>query len=174
MAAIHASQGCDGYAPRNLVVKPISDDFSGVKAQLEAMRPYAYTHIALGFSFGWQLLAPDGAFGGTAAYDDPETMKVLVLLTDGRQTEPAFGPGKIRSVSQGEDNLESLCSNAKAKGITVITLAFDLRNAATRNRLRDCSSDPDRYFFVAEDDAELAAAFDRIRAALKTAIYISK
>jgi len=174
MAKVHAAFGCNGYAPRNLVVKPVSDDFSSLKAQLETMQPYAYTHIALGFAMGWQLLAPDGAFGDSVAYDDPDTMKVLVLLTDGRQTEPAFGPGNTRSTSQGENNLETLCSNAKAKGITVITLAFDLRNAATRSRLRDCSSDPDRYFFIAEDDAQLASAFERIRAALKTAIYISK
>jgi len=174
MARAHASSGCSGYAPRHLVVKPVSNDFSDLKAQLEKMRPYAYTHIALGFSFGWELLSPDSPFGGTAAYSDPDTMKVLVLLTDGRQTEPAFGPGNIRNVAQGEDNLETECSNAKARGITVITLAFDLRNAATRNRLRNCSSDPDRYFFIAEDDAQLASAFERIKAALKTVIYISK
>lgn len=174
MAKAHASKGCWGYAPRNLVVRPVSDDFSALKGQLQSMRPYAFTHIALGFAMGWQLLSPDGAFGNTVAYDDPDTMKVLVLLTDGRQTEPAFGPGKGRSTSQGEANLETECSNAKAKGITVITLAFDLRNAATRNRLRNCSSDPDRYFFIAEDDAQLASAFERIKATLKTAIYISK
>jgi hypothetical protein len=138
------------------------------------MQPYAWTHIALGFEFGWHLLAPDAPFGGTAAYDDDKTMKVLVLLTDGRQTEPAFGPGTTRNVAQGEDNLASLCANAKDKGVTVITVAFDLKDAATRNRLRNCASDPDKYFFIAEDDAELASAFDQIRAALKTAIYISK
>ena len=174
IAKLHASSDCSGYVPNGLVVRPISDDFSGVKAQLKAMQPYVWTHIALGFEFGWHLLSPNAPFTGTAPYNDGKTMKVLVLLTDGRQTEPAFGPGSIRSVAQGESNLENQCSNAKAEGVTVITVAFDLKDATTRNRLQVCASDPDKYFFIAEDDAQLASAFEQIRSALRTAIYISK
>jgi Flp pilus assembly protein TadG len=173
-AAVHASAGCEGYLPRNLVVKPISDDHAAVKRQLRIMKPYQWTHIALGFEFGWHLLSPNAPFGGTVPYNDKETMKVLVLLTDGRQTEPAFGPGSIRNVAQGEKNLETLCANAKAKGVTVITVAFDLRHQATENRLRDCSSDPAKFFFIAEDDDQLAAAFDQIKAQLASAIHIAK
>jgi Flp pilus assembly protein TadG len=173
-AKVHAGSGCDGYLPRKLVVKPIGKDFAGVKAQLEVMQPYAWTHIALGFEFGWHLLSPNAPFAGTAAYDDDETMKVLVLLTDGKQTEPAFGPGSIRNVAQGENNLSAQCVNARAEGVIVVTVAFDLQDDATKNRLRDCASDPDKYFFIAEDDDQLAAAFDQIKAALKTAIYISR
>ncbi len=174
IAKVHASSGCNGYVANGLVVRPISDDFAGVKAQLQAMHPYAWTHIALGFEFGWHLLSPNAPFTGTAPYNDGKTMKVLVLLTDGQQTEPAFGPGSIRNVTQGESNLENECSNAKAEGVTVITVAFDLHDATTRNRLQGCASDPDKYFFIAEDDAQLASAFEQIRSALRTAIYISK
>lgn len=173
-APVHASSGCEGYLPRNLVVKPISDDHDEVKKQLGIMKPYQWTHISLGFEFGWHLLAPNAPFGGTASYGDKKTMKVLVLLTDGRQTEPAFGPGTTRTVAQGEKNLEALCVNARAKGVTVITVAFDLRHAATENRLRECSSDPARYFFIAEDDAELASAFEQIKAQLASSIHIAK
>ena len=174
IAKVHATSDCSGYVPNGLVVRPVSDDFAGVKAQLQAMQPYAWTHIALGFEFGWHLLSPNAPFTGTAPYGDGKTMKVLVLLTDGRQTEPAFGPGSTRSVAQGESNLEKLCSNAKAEGVTVITVAFDLNDASTRNRLQGCASDPDKYFFIAEDDAQLASAFEQIKSALKTSIYISK
>jgi hypothetical protein len=173
-AAIHASSGCEGYLPRHLVVKPVTSDLDAVKAQLEVMQPYAWTHIALGFEFGWHLLSPNQPFAGTAPYDDGKTVKVLVLLTDGRQTEPAFGPGKTRSVAQGEDNLVNLCANARGEGVTVVTVAFDLQDSATRERLRDCASDPERYAFIAEDDSQLAAAFEQIKSAVKTAIYISK
>ena len=138
------------------------------------MKPNVWTHIALGFSFGWQLVAPNGLFGDVAEYNDDETMKVIVLLTDGRQTEPAFGPGSSRTVSQGENNLEELCENAKAKNVTVVTVAFDLQHQATENRLRNCSSDPDKYFFIADDGAELATSFEQIKALLQQAIYISK
>ena len=98
----------------------------------------------------------------------------MVVLTDGYQTEPAFGPGTIRTVSQGESNLEALCTNAKAKGITMITIAYDLDDTATRNRLQNCATDPDTNFFVATDTAAVASAFDNIKAVITAQVFISK
>jgi hypothetical protein len=96
-----------------------------------------------------------------------------VVLTDGRQTEPAFGDG-VRNVTQGERNLEAICNNAKASGITIITVAFDLRDSSTRSRLHDCSSDPDRNFFIAEDSGDLADAFEEIRRQISAQVFISR
>ncbi len=96
-----------------------------------------------------------------------------MILTDGRQTEPAFGPSS-RTVSQGEDNLEAICSNAKASGITVMTIAFDLQDEDTTNRLRDCSSDPAQNFMIAEDSSDIAAAFADIREQITAQVFISR
>ena len=56
----------------------------------------------------------------------------------------------------------------------MVTVAFDLQHQSTENRLRDCSTDPDKHFFIAEDDDELAQAFQEIRAQVQEAMYISK
>jgi len=77
------------------------------------------------------------------------------------QTEPAFGPGSTRTVAQGESNLESLCTYAKTKGITMITIAYDLDDNDTVDRLRDCATDPDKNFFVATSAAAVAGAFEK-------------
>jgi hypothetical protein len=173
LAKVHASEGCGAYAPKNLVVAPLTDNFDALRSQLDAMRPYAWTHIALGAEFGYHLLSPNEPFTEGAAYGNKTVRKVMVLLTDGRQTEPAFGDG-TRSVGQGESNLETICENAKASGITVMTVAFDLRDKDTRDRLRDCSTDPDKHFFVAEDSAEVATAFDDIKKQITAQVFISK
>lgn len=170
----HSNKGCGAYVPNNLIVRPVSDDHDGVTDQLNDMVPYAWTHIALGFEFAWHLLTPNAPFTDVAPASDENNMKVIVLLTDGRQTEPAFGPGSSRNVSQGEKNLEALCENAKADGIRVITVAFDLRHQATENRLKGCATDPGKDFFIADDGAELANTFDAIKAELQEAIYIAK
>jgi hypothetical protein len=96
----------------------------------------------------------------------------MVLLTDGQQTEPAFGDG-VRTVAQGENNLEAICKNAKDSGITIVTIAYDLRDKDTRKRLSDCSSDPDKDFFVAEDGADVAAAFEEIKRQVSAQVFIS-
>ena len=173
-APVHLAWDCAPYAGKNLTVKPISNDYQGVINQLAAMQPYAWTHIALGFSFGWHLVDPGAPFTGVAPYSDPDTEKYIILLTDGRQTEPSFGPGTSRTVADGEANLASLCANAKTAGVTVVTVAFDLQDQATEDRLRDCASDPVKYFFIAGNGTELASAFNQIKQELAANIYISK
>lgn len=173
IARVHSANGCDGYAPRSLKVHPLTDDFGSLRDQLDSMRPYAWTHIALGTEFGYHLLSPNAPFTQAASYGDKRVHKIMVVLTDGRQTEPAFGDG-VRNVAQGESNLEAICANAKASGITVMTVAFDLRDSSTRNRLHDCSSDPDRNFFIAEDSGDLAGAFEEIRRQITAQVFISR
>ncbi len=173
-ALVHAAWGCSGYAANNLVVKPISDDHSGVISQLNSMTPYAWTHIALGFEYGWQLVSDTAPFTNVAANNDSETQKYIILLTDGAQTEPAFGPAGTRTIANGEQNLESLCTAAKAQNVTVVTVAFDLNSPATENRLRNCSTDPAKHFFIAEDGAGLATVFEQIKAAITAEVFISK
>ena len=77
-------------------------------------------------------------------------------------------------MAQGEANLEALCTNAKAKGITMITIAYDLDDTATRNRLKNCATDPDKNFFIATDTAAVASAFDNIKSVITAQIFVSK
>jgi Flp pilus assembly protein TadG len=173
MAAVHAMFGCNGYPPRNLRIVPLSTDFNAIRSQLDAMKPYQYTHIALGAEFGYHVLSPNAPFSEGASYSDKTVQKFMVLLTDGRQTEPAFGKSS-RTVADGESNLGKICRNMKDSGITIITIAFDLREQDTRQMLSDCSSDPAKDFYVAEESSDVTAAFQDIRRKISAQIYISK
>lgn len=173
-APVHAAWGCSGYTSNNLVMEPLSDNFTYLKSRLDMMTPYAWTHIALGVEFGFHMLSDNAPFEEGASYDDDETKKFMVVLTDGAQTEPAFGSGSTRTVAQGEANLEALCANAKAKGITVITIAYDLDDNATTQRLKNCATDPDSNFFVATDTAAVASAFNNIKTIITAEVFISK
>ncbi len=170
----HAGFACTGYKDRHLDLKPLSNDFASIKGQLNVMTPYAYTHVALGVEFGYQVLSPNAPFSEGVSYADKGTNKYMVVLTDGEQTEPAFGPGGIRNVAQGDANLESLCANAKASGINIITIAYDLDDSAQRNRLKTCASNADENFYVASNAAEVAKAFDAITNAITATAFLSK
>jgi Flp pilus assembly protein TadG len=170
----HISWGCGGHISHNLVMKPLSNDFTFLKSRLDVMTPYQYTHIALGVEFGLQMLSDNEVFEGGVSADDTETQKFMVVLTDGAQTEPAFGPGGIRNWPQGESNLETLCTNAKAAGITMITIAYDLDDNDTVDRLRECATDPVKNFFVATSAAAVAGAFDNIKTLITAQVFVSK
>lgn len=174
MVAHPWKSSCSDYANQHLVVRPLTTDYAGLKAQIASMTPYQNTHIALGAEFGYQILSPNGAFTGATAYGDKTTSKFMVILTDGMQTEPAFGPGGSRTVAQGDSNLESICANAKASGITIVTLAYDLYDTSQRKRLQNCASDPIADFFVVNSGKDVAAAFEAITAAINQTVYLSK
>jgi Flp pilus assembly protein TadG len=180
MAPDHKDWGCNGYrgdgngyAKHGLVVRPLSDNFASITSQLNSMTPYAYTHIALGVEFGYQLLSPNEPFAEGKPYGDKTTEKFMVVLTDGEQTEPGFGLSS-RTVDDGRKNLEKLCAGAKANKIHIVTMAFDIDDSATRQRLKDCATDPSVDFFVLNDTSDLAHAFDSIKQSITAQVFLSK
>ncbi|MDP9137387.1 MAG: pilus assembly protein TadG-related protein [Pseudomonadota bacterium] len=174
----HSADGCAPYAGKKLQVLPMTDDLNAVTTQLAAMKPNAWTHISLGMEFGWQLVSPDGLWGAdVASYDDTGTEKWIILLTDGRQTEPAHGLDGVRNVARGERNLELLCEAVKAKNISVVTIAYDLQDEPTETRLEECASldkNGNPRFYRAGDGASISEVFTEIKNELAEAIFISR
>ena len=84
-------------------INPVSQNAGALKAQIDQLRPRAYTSIFIGMKWAAALLDPslrpvvnglvgdgdvDPAFAGRpAAYTDSDTLKTIVLMTDGRNTE---------------------------------------------------------------------------------------
>lgn len=174
---------CSYFSSKGLNVRPLSLNHSGTVNQINTMTPYGNTHIALGMETAWHLLTPNAPYAATVNAE--ETLKAVVLLTDGRQTSPGNGPNNILSVAQAEANLEEQCRLMKAAGIRVVTVSFDLPDAQTQDRLKACASDnlekkvaagepTPKYYFNANTNEELASAFGIIRDSLARNMYLSK
>lgn len=174
---------CSYFSSKSLNVRPLSLNHSGTVSQINSMTPYGNTHIALGMETAWHLLTPNAPY--VATENEEETLKAVVLLTDGQQTSPGNGPNNILSVAQAETNLEEQCRLMKAAGIRVVTVSFDLPDAQTQNRLKACASDnlekkvaagepTPKYYFSANTNEELASAFGIIRDSLARNMYLSK
>lgn len=174
---------CSYFSSKNLNVRPLSLNHSGTVSQINSMSPYGNTHIALGMETAWHLLTPNAPYAATENAE--ETLKAVVLLTDGQQTSPGNGPNNILSVAQAETNLEEQCRRMKAAGIRIVTVSFDLSDTLTQNRLKECSSDnldkkvaagepTPKYYFNTNTNEELASAFGIIRDSLARNMYLSK
>ncbi|MDX2288825.1 MAG: pilus assembly protein [Hyphomicrobiaceae bacterium] len=137
---VTSSHTCADMTALGLKVVPLNSNVAAVKAKLTAMQPYMWTHIALGAEIGFQALSPDGVVGGAADYDTSQTLKVFILLTDGMQTAPGWGPGGLQSPYNGEENLKSLCGAMKTRGIAVYTIGYDLSDQHTLDLLHGCAS----------------------------------
>ncbi|WP_162914284.1 pilus assembly protein TadG-related protein [Taklimakanibacter lacteus] len=177
---------CSYFSTNKLNVRPLSTDHAATNTQITEMIPYGNTHISLGMETAWHLLTPNLPYAATE--NTEETLKAVVLLTDGKQTSPGNGPNNALSVAQAEANLEVQCQKMKDAGIRVITVSFDLADADTEKRLKDCASvnldnvaagedppdPPDKYFFDVDTNEELVTAFGIIRDSLARTMFVSK
>ncbi len=154
---------CAEYASRKLKVLPLTGDATTVKGQLEEMVPFEGTHVAVGLEMGWHVVSPNQPFAESKAYEAKDNYKAIVLLTDGEQTVDGRGPGGGMSTSYAEANWQAICRAAKAKGVQLVTVGFDLGTGTSTSRtlLQECASTP-ADFFDAADNTNLASAFKAI------------
>jgi Flp pilus assembly protein TadG len=167
--------GCGPYKRLNLKVRPLTGDFNAINDQLDAMRPYHWTHVALGAEFGWHLLAPKEPFNEGAAYSDSGTQKIMVILSDGRQTVDGFGESGRRDEDSANENFLKICKRADKKGIRVMTIAFDMKDEPeARARMRSCASDATKDYFEPETGDDVARVFAEIQTQIAAQIFISE
>lgn len=81
-----AADGARG--PNKSCAQPILDltnDSAAVKTQIAAMLGWhnSGTNISEGLTWGWRVLSPTPPFTKGVAYNDPNTTKIVVLMTDG-------------------------------------------------------------------------------------------
>ncbi len=141
---------------------------------------------------GWGMRALDPSWRGglngdaefndrPAGFDDDETMKVLVVMTDGgitqqRRPDDTFVPQSslVHMGTRGTDdlynknaarsNFEDLCNYAKDNGVLVYTIAFQVRGNSNRQDMENCASTPAQYHNV--EGLDISTAFSSIAADL--------
>lgn len=167
-----ADSQCGDYRDRDVIARPLTTNFSSLISQLNSMRPVRLTNIALALEFGWHMMTTNQPYD-EAKPADGRLVKAIVLLTDGSQTVGGFGPGGSFGIDRANRNTEALCGAVKDDEILLITVAFDLDDTATRNRLRDCASSTE-YYFEAETNTNLALVFRDIAAMFRDPVRLAR
>ncbi|MFP3542678.1 TadE/TadG family type IV pilus assembly protein [Rhizobium sp. SIMBA_035] len=150
-----------------------SNDATYLKNRITQLELHDGTGTQNAMQWGYMLLNPgaktivnaaidakmmDAKFANRpAAFGDPDTMKVIVLMTDGAITEQYRPKDYSRPVSQAPDNkqiinstdtakmLSSVCTAAKTNGITVFTIGFEVSGNAT-TQMTNCATSPGHYY----------------------------
>jgi len=152
---------------------------------IDGMVPQGSTVIPTGLAWGWRLVTPAAPY--QARPFDNENKKFIILLTDGQNYigggylypnysfYNAYGyaaEGHLGSTngSQAEATLDAktaaLCTNAKAQGIRIFTITFQLNNGAVKDLFRDCATTPTMYY-DSPDNSSLDETFEKIASELQ-------
>lgn len=171
-------------------ITPISNVKSEVESAFSGMQAYGGTNIHEGVAWGWRVLSPSEPFTEGKAYDTRDNAKVIVLMTDGhndvldtithtRSAYHAYGFYTDNRLDTGGDNSDeameqainvktlATCSNAKAAGIQIYTIAFGVDDEPTIDMLRSCASSPGMAF-QSSTGSNLIATFQQIAQQINT------
>lgn len=168
---------------RSTPITPLTNRKSDITAALNRMDADGMTNIQEGVMWGWRVISPQPPFTEGVAMNDKETYKVIVLMTDGANTHrglnspnmsmySAYGyarngrlgpPTSNRSILVDRMNKRTLeaCSNAKADGVLLYTVAFGIDDPVTRALLRNCASKSEMAY-TPSNGGDLIAAFKQI------------
>ena len=164
---------CQAYVNGNLALRDLTNDFDGLKNALSGMNPTALTNIALASEMGFHMLAPNRPFETARDFSDENLKKIMILLTDGMQTVPATGPNGGPSTLDADDSTAEVCTNAKAEGIRIFTIAYDITEERIRTLLSGCATSASTYFEPA-GVAGIDDVFDDIFSMITASAWLSK
>jgi Flp pilus assembly protein TadG len=131
---------------------PLSYDWNALTNKIDAMQPAGNTNVTIGMALAHQTLSPWSPFN--AAAPNTELDKVIILLTDGENTENRFGD----STKNIDARTKLACDKAKASNIKVYTIRVINGNSSL---LRECATNTSMYYDV-QDAAQLNTVFTTI------------
>lgn len=95
---IRTDQGGPNWKCTSRPLMRLSNNQGALTTELTQYQPGQGTNIHQGFVWGWQTVSPLGVFADATAYTAPNTVKVVVLMTDGVNTWPVENkPAPTRS-----------------------------------------------------------------------------
>lgn len=154
----------------------LSNDAAALKARIDSLRLHDGTGTGVAANWGMLLLDPSArpfianmAAAGQlplqfsdrpAAFDDGDTVKIMVLMTDGQISNqmrpkqykfPRSQEGKnndtMQSSADASKSLQTVCSYARANDVIVFTIGFDLKEGGKKD-MRNCASSEAHFYDV--------------------------
>ncbi|ODT77456.1 MAG: hypothetical protein ABS76_27110 [Pelagibacterium sp. SCN 64-44] len=170
----------------------MSNDAAALKQRIANAKMYDGTGTAIAANWGLMLLDPSSRpmmnlmrANGLAstqfpdrpvAFDDPETLKFIVLMTDGEITEqytakdknkPVRTSNNATQISTKDTNVTrfyKVCDAAKANGVVVFTIGFEANSTAAA-QMRKCATSASHFYQVSGLD--INSAFQSIATAIQ-------
>ena len=175
------------FCPRNNMESEfLSQNEGRLRGLINSLRAEGNTGLDVATMWGARALDPAwrGNLGGSfsdrpASYDDRDTIKILVVMTDGEATAQIRSEeytyydwwGRERtgtrsyelySARQARENIAEACDIADGNGVQIYTIAFQLSGQTNRDLMRNCANKPQNYYQV--ENLDIAEAFSSIAA----------
>ena len=141
------------YDPCPQAAMGLSYNWSGMTTLVNNMSPSGGTNQNIGLQLGWMSLAGGGPFTVPAMDPNYTYTQIIILLTDGLNTEDRwYGNGSTTS-TQVDARQTLTCANIKAANITIYTIQVNTDGSPTSTLLQNCASDSTKFFLLTSSSA---------------------
>lgn len=134
-------------------IMPLSYDWTALSTHIDTMTPSGYTNVTIGLAWALHTLTISQPMT-EAAPPSVEYKKAIILMTDGQNTANRWST----AAAEIDARTALACANVKSAGIDIYTIRVIDGNETL---LRNCASDPSKYFNV-QNAADLSAVFTKI------------
>lgn len=138
-------------------LQPLTNDWKALKLTVNGMNPNGNTNVTIGLVWAWHALTQNLPLT-EALPPDPNLEKVIVLLTDGENTQNRW----TKNSSAIDNRTKAACNNIKATGIKLYAIRVIEGDAAL---LQSCATNPTMYYDV-QQASQLNAVFTAIAESL--------
>ena len=138
-------------------IMPLTYDWTALNARIDAMQPNGNTNVTIGLAWAWHAVTAAAPLSEASA-PKPDLDKVIILLTDGENTQAWNNSNNtnITNVTTINARTTAACNNVKAAGIKLYTVRVIDGNA---NLLSQCATNPTMFYDV--QDAASSIRFSR-------------
>lgn len=169
-------------------VTPLTTDRATLNSRISSFTAAGSTAGQIGLAWGWYMISPNWgsifpASSRGASYSAPETLKIVVLMTDGAfntgycngviSADSSNGAGNASerincSATNGNpfDQAERLCDEMKDEGIIIYTVGFGIGNDQDVVDLMQQCATSSSHAYISSNGAELISAFNAIAASI--------
>jgi hypothetical protein len=147
----------------------LSYNWTGMTTEVTSMVANGSTNQSIGLSLGWMSLAGGGPFTAPPMVANYTYKQVIILLTDGLNTQDRWYGDGVNPASQVDTRQRTTCDNIKRAGITIYTIQVNTQTPAdpTSTLLQGCAgstpgvADPSKFFLLTSS-GQIAAVFKQI------------
>jgi len=142
-------------------------NWSTMNTLINNMSPNGTTNQNIGLELGWMSLVGGGSFTAPATVSGYTYQYVIVLFTDGLNTEDHW----YTAQSSIDARQTITCSNIKAAKIQIYTVQISTDGTPMSPLLQNCATDSSKYFYLTSA-SEVVSTFNTIGTNLSN-LYLS-
>jgi Flp pilus assembly protein TadG len=134
-------------------VRELTNDWTALNSTVDDMTPAGNTNVTIGLVWAWHALTPTAPFMG-ASSPQPNLDKVIILLTDGENTQNRW----TNNSTSIDNRTKAACANIKAANIKLYTIRVINGDVPL---LQGCATNPGYYYDV-QQASQLNSVFTAI------------